>query len=968
MVSAYVAMFYRGLLIVGLSFFMAVATGAPVSAEAPAEDDGAGEVHRNRVDFPKNRHLYVPIPIPQRKEGPDAESGKPGRTVTYDVATGRTIMREPAERSPLLGKSADYVPGGAGVGRPDKHIGSGERMVPQDFGSLIQISDPSQAPWCQSVKLFIIDNDVNSNGVCDSGETCYEGSGTLIDPKHVVTAGHCIHEGDGGDFFDVVTVVPGYEDGSRPYGDARSLQLHTWEGWADSGTWGHDVGVVDLDRPIGALTGWQGYGHNNSTSFYYGNTFTSAGYPGDTYDGQYLYYWFGDFDFVWDKHVSIFNRGYHGQSGSGARKYDGGGPVVYAVHSSGTEIDTTNFTRITEDKFNDIRDNFIANDRPSSPDLVALNVKVRPSVIRSGDALESISYVIHNYSSATWSDRIYVEVYLSDDDGISTSDTLLDTHHFTVTLDPLESITTTLDLVPPTIPAATFGGDYFVGIVLDVDDYRSSNNDSDGQDAAPLRVSACRLPFTPSGITLPDEDCDGEFTIRWPVNPSMNSYTLERSTSPTYANADVIYEGMADTYEESLSVDTYYYRVRATNDCGSGDWKDGGPVTVMTLDPPAGIVYPPCDCDGSFSVSWSEAPDADYYELYRSSDPYFVTKDVEKVYSGSNLSYTETDSLSGKLYYRVRSVRNFCGRSEYRTGASLTMGGKVSAPASMDCPGTDHDGTFDLTWEGVVSDDPITYTVQRSTSGLFPDPATVYSGSDTSCSVTELEDGEYYFRVRASSPCSTSNWRLGSKISVERPPYDGIWKDDGAGISFFIQTYTEGSVLALITADMESYAVFIDPDVSNGIDVKDYGKTGYHLSLAFTDESHGEAVLTGSGSVQSWSLSKFVPTPDTPANHGIWKTPSCESGVMSYFVQTYKTGSAIAIGTPDLVSFYVFLDKDASDGMDVDELSGKPYHLTMSFLPLLPSYIETMSRCTEAPDVGSSAPSRAGCSLDAKKK
>ncbi len=940
----------------------------PVVVTSSGSPDGASwRAAGSETDFPKNRGLYVPVPFPDRTDVTEDKDRPLGRAVTYDVETGQVIRHLRVQRDSSGGSNGEYVPGGAGVYVSEKGlIGRETPIMPEDFCSLIEISDPSPAPWCQSVKLFIIAVDADGDGVCDSGETCYEGSGTLIDPKHVLTAGHCVHEGDGGDFYDVITVVPGYENGSRPYGSARSVQLHTWEGWADNGTWGHDVGVVDLDRPIGALTGWQGYGHNNSTSFYYGNTFTSAGYPGESYGGQYMYYWYGDFDFVWDKHVCVFSRGYHGQSGSGARRNEGGGPVVYAVHSSGTDIDTTNFTRVTEDKFEDIRDDFIAGDRPSSPDLIPLNVQVRPSVVRSAESLESLSYVIHNYSSAAWSDRIYVNVYLSDDDNISASDTLLDTYHFTVTLDPLESIAMTHDLVPPVIPAGTASGDYYVGVVLDVDDDRSGNNDSDGDDAASLRVSACETPRAPVGLTVPDEDCDGSFTIRWAAVPNTNAHILERSTSPTYSDAVVLYEGTSDTYEEEADLDTYYYRVRAENDCGLGDWKEAGPVVVMDLDPPDEIVVPVTDCDGLFSIKWPTADEADYYELYRSSDPYFVTKDVTKVYSGDETSYTETEDLTGEVYYRVRSVRNFCGRSDWQTG-SVVIGGKPVAPASIDYPETSDDGAFEVTWESVLLDESHTYVLERSTSMMFSDATTVYTGGEQSFSVMGLGEGTHYFRVRVETPCGVSNWRTGLGVVVEKPPYDGIWKDAVPSMNFFIQTYTDGSGMVIATPDLKTYSVFIDEDISDGVDVDDYAGLGRHLRIKFFDEDHGEAELKA-GSLQSYSISKTAQTDDTPTNHGIWKSPSCTKPAMNFYIQTYKTGSAIVIGTPDLLSYYVFLDEDARDGLDVEELSGKPYRLSMIFLPFYTGDMQPLDRCVEAPVHGSSAAAKAWCVLTSGKK
>ena len=191
---------------------------------------------------------------------------------------------------------------------------------------------------------------------------------------------------------------------------------------------------------------------------------------------------------------------------------------------------------------------------------------------------------------------------------------------------------------------------------------------------------------------------------------------------------------------------------------------------------------------------------------------------------------------------------------------------------------------------------------------------------------------------------------------------DGIWKDAGNTMSFYVQTYTAGSAVVIATKDLTSFYTFLDSDVSDGIDVDDLGNHGHHLSVTFDDNTHATAHLTPSGSaMQSYAITKNNGLPTSPSNHGIWKTPSCGNATMSYYIQTYDTGSAIVVGTPDLASFYVFLDANFSDGIDADELSGKPYHLSMSFAS--GGSGDAVERCVNAPVQGSHASTAASCSL-----
>ena len=207
--------------------------------------------------------------------------------------------------------------------------------------------------------------------------------------------------------------------------------------------------------------------------------------------------------------------------------------------------------------------------------------------------------------------------------------------------------------------------------------------------------------------------------------------------------------------------------------------------------------------------------------------------------------------------------------------------------------------------------------------------------------------------------CSTTFVVGGSTSTLD---IDGIWKDNGQTISFYVQTYTIGSAVVIATKDLMNFYVFLDSNIGDGIDVDDYGNHGHHLSVTFNDSANAAVNLQLTGSaLQSYTITKSNGLPANPSDQGIWKTPSCSGATMNYYVQTYDTGSAIVVGTADLASFYVFLDANFSDGIDADELSGKPYHLSMSFAS--GGSGDALDRCVNAPVRGSQASTSASCNL-----
>ena len=277
-------------------------------------------------------------------------------------------------------KIRGYVPG---YSPPGSEAIPGEGDY-RNFNTLSLITNPEDHPWRMNVKLFMTFR--TTTGVLLYAEC----SGALIDPKHVITAGHCVYLHTAGpytinDWAESVTVIPAYENGAMPYGSAQGVQLHSWTGWTNNEDFDYDNGIIDLDRPVGALTSWFGYGFNTSCSFFTGNTFNNPGYPAESpYDGEFMYYWFGTFDScpLFTDQLQFNSRSYGGQSGSGAYYIDGPNRYIYAVLSNGTSTWTRD-TKITSSRFTDIGA-IMSEDTPSTYDLIPLTVEVSPGRSRPG--------------------------------------------------------------------------------------------------------------------------------------------------------------------------------------------------------------------------------------------------------------------------------------------------------------------------------------------------------------------------------------------------------------------------------------------------------------------------------------------------------------------------------------------------------------------------------------------------------
>ncbi|MEE2888063.1 MAG: trypsin-like serine protease, partial [Planctomycetota bacterium] len=327
--------------------------------------------------------------------------------------------------------------------------------------------------------------------VFPGSSSTWGGSGVLIDPYHVMTAGHCVYDHDLGGYASSITVIPAYDDDRSdpsPFGTASwTGSKLIWTGWVTNKQGKHDIAVIRLDRPIGALTSWFGYGYNTSCSFYKGTTFYSGSYPIESHTGNDMYWRSGTFDYCPNSRETRFWRlGYGGESGSGYYYKKSGSRYVHGVLSHGTWTvwhgDVTDIVRLNESKFDSVK-SYLEGYRPSSADIMPLYVRCDSSVGR-GDSL-SVTFRILNYGRSDKNGFSY-KIYLSTNDYISTSDTLLTSVTTSSTVDDVSTKDFTKTV---TIPSALTTGTWYIGVMTTSSDANSSNNTTQDQEVAQITVT-----------------------------------------------------------------------------------------------------------------------------------------------------------------------------------------------------------------------------------------------------------------------------------------------------------------------------------------------------------------------------------------------------------------------------------------------------------------------------------------------
>lgn len=211
---------------------------------------------------PKAKAVIQRLPAPPPPGAPRAQPGSTGALLAQIAQLLKTLQTRPGGESGAMEATDEAVVNEA-VAVLEVILGTDDR---------VRIQNTNGIPWRRVCALRI---------TFPTGAV-YRGTGFLIGPRAVATAGHCVYLHNQGGWARKVEVIPGANGSDKPNGSAESSQLRSVGGWVNGKRPESDYGCVVV--PPGA------FGGRNLGSFAIGALSAQAlvakpavlaGYPGD---------------------------------------------------------------------------------------------------------------------------------------------------------------------------------------------------------------------------------------------------------------------------------------------------------------------------------------------------------------------------------------------------------------------------------------------------------------------------------------------------------------------------------------------------------------------------------------------------------------------------------------------------------------------------------------------------------------
>jgi hypothetical protein len=259
----------------------------------------------------------------------------------------------------------------------------------------------------------------------------------------------------------------------------------------------------------------------------------------------------------------------------------------------------------------------------------------------------------------------------------------------------------------------------------------------------------------------------------------MGQYEIQLANNSSFTNPTT-YSTSDTTYSIStLDEGTYYWRVRAKDNVGNfSGWSSSRSFTLDRTAPTVPNLVSPGNGaafnTSSVTLIWNRSQDnlsgMGQYEIQLANNSSFTNPTT---YSTSDTTYSISTLDEGTYYWRVRAKDNVGNFSGWSSSRSFTL--DRTAPTVPNLISPSDGAAFDTSGVTLIwnrSQDNVSgmdqYEIQLANNSSFTNPTT-YSTSDTTYSISTLDEGTYYWRVRAKDNVGNfSGWSSSRSFTLDR--------------------------------------------------------------------------------------------------------------------------------------------------------------------------------------------------------
>lgn len=163
----------------------------------------------------------------------------------------------------------------------------------------------------------------------------FVGTGWLIGPKTVMTAGHCVYDRRYGGWATRIEVIPGRNGNIRPYGSRIATVFRSNVGWTGDNNPEFDYGAIILpDNTLGNTVGYFGFASLTDAELQ-SLLVNNSGYPLDRQPFGTQWYNAGKITRINGNKIFYLLDSFGGQSGSVIWRYQNNQRTAIAIHAYG---------------------------------------------------------------------------------------------------------------------------------------------------------------------------------------------------------------------------------------------------------------------------------------------------------------------------------------------------------------------------------------------------------------------------------------------------------------------------------------------------------------------------------------------------------------------------------------------------------------------------------------------------------